>query len=95
MTDWTRADWKRVAQIRLSRISELEKEKSELLEKLDEAEARIRIELEPRIEREEKMYDIDALEGFGDPCFKHGMAGNCGPDCEAYGDKEECKNGEE
>ena len=51
--------------------------------RLREAEGTIRTELEPRIKREKKAYDIQASIGF-DPCSINGQSGRCGEECELF-----------
>ena len=51
-------EFARIARKRLYRIEELERENWNLQSKLENAENKIRRELEPRIKREERAYDI-------------------------------------
>jgi len=58
---------------------------------LDNANYRIREELEPRISSEKKSYDNWVLGGGSDPCMRAGLDGNCGYEyCGAFGSKEYC-----
>ena len=72
-----------------SKNDDLKDEISKLRRDLEQAEARVH-ELEPLERARDKAYDQHVTSGGNDICFRTGMSGNCGPDCEAYGNKPEC-----
>jgi hypothetical protein len=77
---------------RLQNSYEELKEKHEILQaKYEQLEHRISYELEPRLVIERKGYDSFIINGGSDICFKNGMNGTCGEDCELFGTKDECK----
>ena len=82
---------------RLRRITRCYEEAKSALGKAEDrlcsAEYKIRNELEPRIRQEERAYDRWATDGAGDECFRSGMNGKCGPECEAFLSKPECLSG--
>jgi hypothetical protein len=70
--------------------SELEKKFNKTESELQEANWKVKYELEPRIESEHRSYDSYVLSGGSDECFSNGMSGNCGVKCSIFGDKSEC-----
>lgn len=56
--------------------------------KLSDAEFKIQSELEPRIKREEKGYDMFVLSGGSNICDSTGIMGGCGENCEWYDTKD-------
>ncbi len=71
---------------------ELKEKYNILQDKYEESEHRISYELEPRLVVERKNYDSFVINGGSDICFRNGMNGTCGEDCELFGTKDECKN---
>ena len=59
-------------------------------DELSDANYKVKYELEPRIQSENRSYDSYVLNGGSDECFSNGMSGNCGVECSIFGDKIEC-----
>ncbi len=85
--DYSESEYNELAmkyKILLSRYESIERELDKCNAENNKLCETINKELNPRIEKEKKQYDLWVENGGGDMCFQRGITGNCGENCPEY-----------